>query len=192
MPAAIQRDSNAGSMRKRQCTVAFAVTRGRCRFASGENIVTRNIHYQANICGGDFAHVRECFSNWKSETLVYRRQQPMFEGKQEVRPLSERVFDNGEVAHNTLASVLFASRRVCAGGRDTRRRARCLARDGGIRGRSLSLRRFIAEPVTGPPVSIQMAVPAQCAFGPRRFRVSRPGISCAPRAIFSADSSANR
>ncbi|MGF6732595.1 hypothetical protein OKW50_004740 [Paraburkholderia youngii] len=67
--------------------------------------MTRNIHYQANICGGDFAHVRECFSNWKSETLVYRRQQPMFEGKQEVRPLSERVFDNGEGAHNTLASV---------------------------------------------------------------------------------------
>ncbi|MGF6552914.1 hypothetical protein [Paraburkholderia youngii] len=67
--------------------------------------MTRNIHYQANICGGDFAHVRECFSNWKSETLVYHRHQPMFEGKREVRPLSERVFDNGEVAHNTLASV---------------------------------------------------------------------------------------
>jgi hypothetical protein len=72
-------------------------------------IVATKVHYQANICGGDFAHVRECFRNWKSETLVYRRQQPMFEGKQEVRPMSGRVFDNGEVAHNTLA-------RVCAPG----------------------------------------------------------------------------
>ncbi|MGF6639013.1 hypothetical protein OKW38_007849 [Paraburkholderia sp. MM5496-R1] len=67
--------------------------------------MTKKIHYQANICGGNFAHVRECFSNWKAETLVYRRQQPMFEGKQEVRPLTERVFDNGEVAHSTRARV---------------------------------------------------------------------------------------
>jgi len=29
----------------------------------------------------------------------------MFEGKQEVRPLSERVFDNGEVAHEALERV---------------------------------------------------------------------------------------
>jgi hypothetical protein len=68
-------------------------------------IVVKKIHYQANVCGGDFAHVRECFRNWKSETLVYRKQQRMFEGKQEVRPLSGRVFDNGEIAHHALARV---------------------------------------------------------------------------------------
>ncbi|CAH2802492.1 MAG: FIG00457880: hypothetical protein [uncultured Paraburkholderia sp.] len=67
--------------------------------------MTHTIHYQANICGGDFKHVRECFSNWKSQTLVYRRNQAMFEGKQEVRPLPERVFDNGEHAHEALARL---------------------------------------------------------------------------------------
>ncbi|HVE07968.1 MAG TPA: hypothetical protein VNE00_12005 [Paraburkholderia sp.] len=64
------------------------------------------VHYQANICGGDFQHVKECFDGWKQQPLVYRRNQYMFEGKREVRPLGEgRVFDNGEVAHNVLAST---------------------------------------------------------------------------------------
>ncbi|CAB3693394.1 hypothetical protein [Paraburkholderia rhynchosiae] len=67
--------------------------------------MTQKIHYQANICGGDFTHVRECFDDWKSQTLVYRRNQRMFEGKQEVRPLTERVFPNGEVAHEALERV---------------------------------------------------------------------------------------
>ncbi|HEX7933151.1 MAG TPA: hypothetical protein VF573_08765 [Paraburkholderia sp.] len=67
--------------------------------------MNQRIHYQANICGGDFSHVRECFRDWKSQTLVYRRDQRMFEGKQEVRPLTESVFANGEVAHEALAQV---------------------------------------------------------------------------------------
>ncbi|QQC65837.1 hypothetical protein [Paraburkholderia ginsengisoli] len=67
--------------------------------------MANRIHYQVNICGGDFTHVRECFRNWKSEPLVYRRHQRMFEGKQEVRRLSERVFDNGEAAHEALERV---------------------------------------------------------------------------------------
>ena len=50
--------------------------------------MSNRIHYQSNICGGDFAHVLECFRDWKSQTLVYRRGQRMFEGKQEVRPLT--------------------------------------------------------------------------------------------------------
>jgi len=97
-------------MQARQRTSAFVAASGdaACRI-EGRTIVAGNIHYQTNICGGDFAHVRECFSKWKSETLVYRRRQAMFEGKQEVRPLSAPVFDNGESAHNTLA-------RVCAPG----------------------------------------------------------------------------
>jgi len=32
--------------------------------------MVQRIHYQMNICGGDFSHVRECFRNWKSETLI--------------------------------------------------------------------------------------------------------------------------
>ncbi|QYD72006.1 hypothetical protein KZJ38_34175 [Paraburkholderia edwinii] len=63
-------------------------------------------HYQANICGGDFQHVKQCFETWKTQTLIYRRNQFMFEGKREVRPLAEgRVFDNGEVAQHVLAQT---------------------------------------------------------------------------------------
>jgi hypothetical protein len=72
---------------------------------AGESIVAHRIHYQVNICGGDFAHVRECFRSWKAETLVYRRHQRMFEGKQDVRPFSACVFDNGELAHRALERV---------------------------------------------------------------------------------------
>jgi hypothetical protein len=63
------------------------------------------IHYQTNICGGDFKHVKECFREWKSQPLVYRMSTCMFEGKREVRPLEGRVFDNGEVAQHVLAST---------------------------------------------------------------------------------------
>ncbi|MFP3585139.1 hypothetical protein SCB29_16080 [Paraburkholderia sp. SIMBA_055] len=67
--------------------------------------MNNRIHYQSNICGGDFAHVLECFRDWKSQTLVYRRNQRMFEGKQEVRPLTERVFPDGEIAYEALAQI---------------------------------------------------------------------------------------
>ncbi|MEX3931551.1 hypothetical protein AB4Y32_06960 [Paraburkholderia phymatum] len=60
------------------------------------------IHYQSNICGGDFQHVKDCFNTWKTQPLVYRMNEHMFEGKREVRPLDERVFDNAEVAQRTL------------------------------------------------------------------------------------------
>jgi hypothetical protein len=62
--------------------------------------------FQANVCGGDFQHVKECFETWKTQPLVYRRSQFMFEGKREVRRLAGgRVFDNGEVAHNVLVQT---------------------------------------------------------------------------------------
>ncbi|NPT60824.1 hypothetical protein [Paraburkholderia elongata] len=61
--------------------------------------------YQANICGGDFQHVRDCFVEWKRQPLVYRQSQPVFEGKEEVRPLSDSAFGNGEVAHTVLTQV---------------------------------------------------------------------------------------
>ncbi|TDN70237.1 hypothetical protein [Paraburkholderia sp. BL10I2N1] len=58
--------------------------------------------YQANICGGDFQHVKDCFNTWKRQPLVYHQNRSMFEGKREVRPLCESAFSNGEVAHNML------------------------------------------------------------------------------------------
>jgi hypothetical protein len=60
------------------------------------------IHYQINICGGDFRHVKHRFPERKEEPLVYRKNQRMFEGKTEVRPLSEQVFDNAERARAAL------------------------------------------------------------------------------------------
>lgn len=62
-------------------------------------------HYQANICGGDFQHVRDCFVEWKRQPLVYRQSQPMFEGKEEVRPRSDSTFGSGEVAQSELAQA---------------------------------------------------------------------------------------
>lgn len=63
------------------------------------------IHYQANVCGGDFHHVEACFHEWKQQTLVYRKDEHMFEGKQEVRRLTDRAFSNGEVAQTMLAQT---------------------------------------------------------------------------------------
>ncbi|AUT63814.1 hypothetical protein [Paraburkholderia terrae] len=64
------------------------------------------IHYQSNICGGDFQHVKDCFHVWKQQPLVYRMSQHMFEGKREVRPLADDcVFEDAEVAQRTLAST---------------------------------------------------------------------------------------
>jgi hypothetical protein len=58
--------------------------------------------YHVNICGGDFQHVKDCFRAWKEQALVYRRNQHMFEGKNEVRPLSDGAFSSGEMARGTL------------------------------------------------------------------------------------------
>ncbi|WP_321901839.1 hypothetical protein [Paraburkholderia tropica] len=59
-------------------------------------------HYQLNICRGDFRHVCECFATWKSEPLVYRLNQKMFEGRSEVRPLSDQCYDDTEKARKAL------------------------------------------------------------------------------------------
>ncbi|TCG03089.1 hypothetical protein BZM27_51070 [Paraburkholderia steynii] len=60
------------------------------------------IHYQVNVCGGDFQHVRECFQQWKKEPLVYRKDRRMFEGQNEVRILSDHTFPDPEQARNAL------------------------------------------------------------------------------------------
>ena len=52
------------------------------------------IHYQVNVCGGDFQHVRKCFRTWKEEPLVYRKDRRMFEDQNEVRILSGHTFDS--------------------------------------------------------------------------------------------------
>jgi hypothetical protein len=59
-------------------------------------------HYQVNICKGDFQHVRECFREWKHEPLVYRRGETMFEGRDEVRILSGRRYDDVQEARRAL------------------------------------------------------------------------------------------
>jgi len=64
------------------------------------------IHYQSNICGGDFKHVKDCFNTWKQQPLVYRKNEHMFEGKREVRPLAgDRVFEDPEAAQRTLVDT---------------------------------------------------------------------------------------
>jgi hypothetical protein len=60
------------------------------------------IHYQVNVCGGDFQHVRKCFRTWKEEPLVYRKDRRMFEDQNEVRILSGHTFDSTEHARNAL------------------------------------------------------------------------------------------
>lgn len=45
------------------------------------NAFKKRIRYDANVCGGDFGHVRERFGTWKRESLVYRPERRTFEGK---------------------------------------------------------------------------------------------------------------
>ncbi|TCG05547.1 hypothetical protein BZM27_32870 [Paraburkholderia steynii] len=56
--------------------------------------MTSPMHYQVNVCGGDFQHVRECFRTWKDQPLVYRRD--------EVRILPGHTFENSKKARNPL------------------------------------------------------------------------------------------
>lgn len=58
--------------------------------------------YQVNICRGDFRHVREIFREWKHEPLVYRRDQTMFEGRDEVRMLTNERYEDVEQARKAL------------------------------------------------------------------------------------------
>lgn len=62
-------------------------------------------HYQANVCGGDFKHVKERFNEWKQQPLVFQHNRRMFEGKDEVRRVSERVFGNSEAAQSLLREM---------------------------------------------------------------------------------------
>lgn len=59
-------------------------------------------HYQVNICRGDFRHVCESFREWKHEQFVYRRDQAMFEGRDEVRKLSNERYEDIEQARKAL------------------------------------------------------------------------------------------
>jgi hypothetical protein len=61
--------------------------------------------YQVNVCGGDFQHVRDCFRAWKNEPLVYSKDRRMFEGREEVRMLSAKQFDDAERARNALENA---------------------------------------------------------------------------------------
>ncbi|AXF23570.1 hypothetical protein CUJ89_24490 [Burkholderia pyrrocinia] len=62
------------------------------------------IRYDANVCGGDFGHVRERFDTWKHESLVYRPERRMFDGKDEVRELNDTVYDGPERAQQALVA----------------------------------------------------------------------------------------
>ena len=61
--------------------------------------------YEVNVCGGDFQHVRERFREWKNEPLIYRRDQRMFEGRDEVRLLSTRPYSDAEEARKALQNA---------------------------------------------------------------------------------------
>lgn len=50
------------------------------------------IRYDANVCGGDFGHVRERFDTGKRESLTCRPERRMFDGKDEVREPNHTVY----------------------------------------------------------------------------------------------------
>ncbi|KWF11557.1 hypothetical protein NUV26_28140 [Burkholderia pseudomultivorans] len=68
------------------------------------NAPKERIRYDANVCGGDFAHVRERFETWKRESLVYRPERRMFDGKDEVRQLNDTIYDGPESAQRALVA----------------------------------------------------------------------------------------
>ncbi|MCM2494514.1 hypothetical protein [Burkholderia glumae] len=70
---------------------------------------TRQVHYEANVCGGTFESVCGRFPAWQREPLLHRPQRTMFEDKAGVRRLDDTVFDSAEAAQHAL-------RRACAPG----------------------------------------------------------------------------
>ncbi|HEF5869746.1 TPA: hypothetical protein SAY52_000301 [Burkholderia cenocepacia] len=68
------------------------------------NAARERIRYDANVCGGDFDHVRERFATWKRESLIYRPERRMFDGKDEVRQLNDIVYDGPERAQQALVA----------------------------------------------------------------------------------------
>lgn len=75
------------------------------------NASKERIRYDANVCGGDFSHVRERFDTWKRESLVYRPERRMFDGKDEVRELNDTVYDGPERAQRALVAQCTPSDR---------------------------------------------------------------------------------
>ena len=68
------------------------------------NAARERIRYDANVCGGDFGHVRERFDTWKRESRLYRPERRMFDGKDEVRELNDTVYDGPERAQQALVA----------------------------------------------------------------------------------------
>ncbi|RQR30884.1 hypothetical protein DIE23_19290 [Burkholderia sp. Bp9143] len=62
------------------------------------------IRYDANVCGGDFSHVRERFDIWKRESRAHRPERRMFDGKGEVRGLNHAVYAGPESARRALVA----------------------------------------------------------------------------------------
>lgn len=63
---------------------------------------TRQVHYEINVCGGEFKAVAQKFRMWKQEPLVSRPDQLMFTGKMRVRRLGHGVFNGSEAARHAL------------------------------------------------------------------------------------------
>ncbi|KAG8154486.1 hypothetical protein [Burkholderia catarinensis] len=68
------------------------------------NASQERIRYDASVCGGDFARVRERFDTWKRESLVYRPERRVFDGKDEVRELNDTVYDGPGRAQRALVA----------------------------------------------------------------------------------------
>jgi hypothetical protein len=81
-----------------------------CMHASAVSIKRMVRHEQSSTLPGqhlqsDFQNVCECFRKWKREPLVYRREQTMFEGWDEVRMLLKQWYEDGEQARKALQMV---------------------------------------------------------------------------------------
>ncbi len=81
-------------------------------------VSSERIRYDANGCGGDFCHVRECFNAWKRESPVHRPEarglrpeRRTFDGKDEVRDLNDAVYDGPEHAQQALVAACTPSDR---------------------------------------------------------------------------------
>ncbi|MDY7787965.1 hypothetical protein U0E10_08585 [Burkholderia ubonensis] len=60
------------------------------------------VHFEVNVCGGGFDVVGSRFLEWKQEPLISRPNRRMFEGKTDVRRLTDRTFDSTEAARRAL------------------------------------------------------------------------------------------
>ncbi|VWC70118.1 hypothetical protein BLA50215_00488 [Burkholderia lata] len=76
------------------------------------NASRERIRYGANVCGGDFSHVRERFDTWKRESRGDRPERRVFDGKDHVRELKDTVYDAPSAQQALVAecapSALFA------------------------------------------------------------------------------------